>query len=139
MAGYFGDGEAVQPDVNITTVRDVYRGADGGTTATMGAASSPDMYMATSQRRGSVAVTAPRVGGGGIMWWVGLAIIVALMLVAARKTGQADEFKNLRASTYNILFITLTAILGITATKIIAVKVQKWPGLSGFSDVVLAV
>src|SRR6267142_4689337 len=106
MAGYFGDGEAVQPDVNITTVRDVYRGADGGTTATLGAASSPDTYAAP-RRTGAAAVAAPRVGGGGIMWWVGLAIIVVLMLFAARKTGQAEEFKNLRASTYNILFITL--------------------------------
>jgi len=135
---YFGDGSAFQPDVNTTTVRDVYRGADGGTTATQGSAGSPDTMM-RANLPGVPSVVTPRVGGNtGAFWWVGMAIIVFLMIFTARKAGAGDEFKNLRASTYNILFITLTAILGITALKIIAVKTQKIPGLGGFADIVLA-
>lgn len=125
-------------DVNITPMRNVYPGAPGGTTATLAAASSPDSY---SHRAGGnmSTVATPRVGGStGLMWWVGIALIIGLILFAARKTGQAEEFKNLRASTYNIVFITLVAVLGLTALKIIAVKVKEVPLLGGFADVVLA-
>jgi hypothetical protein len=85
------------------------------------------------------AITTPDVGGvGGLTWWVGIGILVALMIFAARKVGAADEFKNIRASTYNVAFVTFVAIVGITAMKIIAVKVKRVPMLSGFSQVVLA-
>ena len=60
------------------------------------------------------------------------------LFFAAKKTGAAEEFKNLRASTYNILFITLVAVVGLTGLKIIAVKVKGIKLLSGFADVVIA-
>lgn len=135
---YFGNEPAgVGPDVNFTPMRQVYPGADGGTIATLAAAGSPDAF-GPAPGDTNVVDTPPAGGPSGLMWWVGIAIIIALMLFAARKTGQAEEFKNLRASTYNILFITLVALLGITALKIVAVRVRKVPGLSGFADVVIA-
>jgi len=134
---YFGSGDSTQMDVNITPARNVYPGAGGGTTATLAAAGSPDSYA--SSPGAQTAVTTPTVGGTtGLMWWVGILIIIGLMVFAARKTGQAEEFKNLRATTYNVTFITLVAILGFTALKIVAVKVKDVKFLSGFSDVVLA-
>lgn len=134
---YFGDGSAVQADVNVVPVRNVYGNARGGTLATLGAAGSPDSYNPNANAASSGAVATP-VPRGGIGWWVGILLLVGLMLFAARKTGQAEEFKNLRASTYNILFITLVAILGLTATKIIAVKMRQIAPLAGLSDVILA-
>jgi hypothetical protein len=135
--GYFGSGEAVQADVNVTPMRNVYAAAGGGTLGTLGSASSPDTYNpnANAMNNNSVATPTPR---GGIAWWVGILLLVGLMLMAARKTGNADEFKNLRASTYNVLFITLVAILGLTATKIIAVRMRQISMLQGLSDVILA-
>lgn len=79
--------------------------------------------------------TTPR---GGLAWWIGIALLVVAILFAARKTGNADEFKNLRASTYNVVFITLVAILGFTAMKIAAVKMHAIKPLAGLADVILA-
>ena len=135
---YFGSElNNIAPDVNWTPARQVYPGADGGTIATAAAAGSPDSYTTSKAQTSSRVIQTPGAARG-LMWWVGIGILVVLMVFAARKTGQAEEFKNLRASTYNIAFITFVAILGITALKIIAVKTQNLPGLSGFSAVVLA-
>lgn len=134
---YFGEGSGTAMDVNITPARNVYPGAPGGTTATLAAAGSPDSYA--SSPAAQTAVATPQVGGTtGLMWWVGILVIVGLMFFAARKTGQAEEFKNLRASTYNVAFITLVAILGFTVLKVVAVRVKGVKLLSGFADVVLA-
>ncbi len=134
---YFGDGSAVQADVNVVPMRNVYGNARGGTLGTLGAAGSPDSFNpnANAATSGAVDTPAPR---GGIAWWIGILLLVGLMLFAARKTGNADEFKNLRASTYNVLFITLVAILGLTATKILAVRMRQIGPLQGLSDVILA-
>ena len=144
---YLGSGATLQPDVLFTPIRNIYPTAKGGTLATLGAAGSPDSYrvgmMSTTQSEGgtasgATAVDATGAGGGSLAWWVGVGLIVVLMLFAARKSGNADEFKNLRASTYNVLFITLVAILGLTAAKVLAVRMQRIGPLSGLSNVILA-
>lgn len=136
---YFGGGDNLGPDTNWTPVRNLYPGAGGGTIATAAAAASPDSRVATSAGGATNAVATPVTGGpSSLMWWVAIVVLVALMLFAARKTGQAEEFKNLRASTYNILFITLVAIVGLTGSKILAVKAKNYKLLSGLADVVIA-
>ena len=134
---YFGDGGAVQADVNVVPMRNVYGGSDGGTLGTLGSAGSPDSYNPNASALASTAVATP-VARGGLAWWIGIVVLVVAMLYAARKTGNADEFKNLRASTYNVLFITLVAILGLTAAKILAVRMRRVAPLQGLSDVILA-
>ena len=140
--GYFGD-TPIGMDNNIVPARNVYPGSDGGTLATMGAASSPDgLQYNIDPTSGASAVNTPVAAAGGtkpLAWWLGMVIVVALILFTARKAGEASEFSNIRASTYNIFLMTFIAILGITVMKIIAVKVSKVPGLTGFSSVVLAV
>lgn len=133
----------VASDVNFLPGRNVYPGMEGGTLATLGAAASPDSYSSggaagSEALAPAAAVDTPATGVGGLAWWVGLAIIIGLILFAAKKTGNAGEFSNLRASTYNIVLITLVAIVGLTGLKIVATKVKDLPGLSGFSQVVLA-
>lgn len=139
--GYFGSDGDVEMDVNVTPVRNLYPGAGGGTLATLGAAGSPDNLQRASLGAATgegPAVQTPTGGAGGLSWWVGIAIVLGLLMFTAKKTGQASDFSNLRISTYNVLFITLTAVLGLTALKIVAVKVKDVPPLKGFSQVVIA-
>ena len=130
-------------DVNFQPMRNLYPGADGGTLATLGSASSPDNYGGyydPPSDTAAVPVVATPVGGtGGLQWWLGIAVLTGLMIFAARKTGNAAEFGNLRASTYNVAFITFVSILGITVMKVVAYKARSVPLLGGFSQLVGAV
>jgi hypothetical protein len=129
----------VAADVNFAPLRNVYPGADGGTLATLGSASSPDNYGGYyDPPADEPVVDTPVTGVGGLQWWLGIAVLVGLMVFAARKTGNAAEFGNLRASTYNIAFITFVAVLGLTVLKVIAYKAKGVPLLGGFSQLVLA-
>lgn len=136
---YVSDVDAGE-DVNFVPLRNVYPGADGGTLATLGSASSPDGVGVT----GDVpdmdvrTVDTPVSTTGGLQWWLGIAVLIGVMMFVAKKVGAADEFKNIRASTYNVAFITFVAILGFTLLKIVAVRVKRVPLLGGFSQVVLA-
>lgn len=127
-------------DTNVVPVRNLYPGAPGGTLATAGAASSPDgMSSDPIPGESNTMIQTPAVAGvSPLSWWVGIGILLGLILFAARKTGNESEFSNLRASTYNVAFITLVAILGITFMKVVAAKVKNVPGLGGFSSVVIA-
>jgi hypothetical protein len=140
---YTGDTPAgVASDVNILPERNLYMGSPrGGSLATLGSAASPDAFNASpggSEDVISPSVDTPVAGVHGIAWWVGLALIIGIILFAAKKTGNAGEFSNLRASTYNIALITLVAIVGLTGLKVVASKVKGVPMLSGFSQIVLA-
>lgn len=141
MDGY-GYAAMQGADVNFLPTRNIYPTAQGGTLGSLGSASSPDSLMYESDGEGSaapvVATAATAAPGNGLAWWTGIAIIVGLILFAARKTGDSGDFSNLRASTYNVALITLIAILGLTFMKIVAVKVKNVPGLGGFSSVVIA-
>jgi hypothetical protein len=133
----------IASDVNFLPGRNVYPGMDGGTLATLGSASSPDAYNSSGaggseQLAPPPAVDTPPSGVGGLAWWVGIVMVIGLIMFAAKKTGNAGEFSNLRASTYNILLITLVAVVGLTGLKIMASKIKNVPGLSGFSQVLLA-
>lgn len=134
------------PDTNFVPQRNVYPDAGGGTLGTLASAGSPDTTMyamdpSTGQSGNTVAApSAPDMSPGGhpLTWWLGIGVLVAVIMIAARKTGNADEFSNLRASTYNVVLITAISILGITAAKIGAAKVKGVPGLSGLANVVIA-
>lgn len=136
MQGYFG-GAGAGMDVDFVPAGNVYPTSNGGTLASLGSAASPDLVTRNFQT-GAAQVSTPATGAKPLAWWFGIAIIVALILFIARKTGDANEFSNLRASTYNVSLITLIAILGITVMKIIAVKIQNVPGMSGLSSVIIA-
>lgn len=138
LSSYFGGGATLQPDVLFTPMRNIYPTARGGTLATLGAASSPDSYNPNAGIRMANVATSDTTPRGGLAWWIGIALLVVAILFAARKTGNADEFKNLRASTYNVVFITLVAILGFTAMKILAVRMRSIKPLAGLADVILA-
>jgi hypothetical protein len=67
---------------------------------------------------------ANKVGGSGLAGWVAIVVVYLVLSFVAKKAGQADEFKNIRLSAYNVLTITLAAIIGITLLKVAFTKVQ---------------
>lgn len=116
---------------NPTPARNVYPTAPGGTLGTAAGPStavstSPLALAASSAAAGSGAVAATPTMSGVIgqplTWW---ATIVALFIVlgfVAKRAGNAGEFSNVKLSAYNILMITLAAIIGITSLKVIFTK-----------------
>jgi hypothetical protein len=129
-------------DVNIVPIGNLYPGMGGETLAGLASASSPARMMYDTPNpvdaTATVSQPAPQKGNG-LAWWTGIALLVGLLLFAAKKTGDAGDFSNLKASTYNIALITFVSVLGITFLKIVAVKVENVPMLGGFSTVVKAV
>ena len=126
----------------------VYPGAGGGTTGTRASAASSDSVE--DGPAGSAVITAP--GGAGLSgpvsgpglarvarsplgqplsWWgVIAALLVALMYVAGR-VGKEGEFSNIKLSAYNILVITLAAMIGFGLFKVTFAKFRV-PGLSTY-------
>lgn len=142
MSGLFAS------DVNNTAyTRQLYPEAGGETVGTAASALSPYTKGAPSggsprntlvdSGRGSLA---PAGGGGGmaakaghpLTWWFVLAILlVALMWFAERFGSEKEAFKNLRLSAYNIIVITLAALVGFGVFKTVFGRFQV-PGLSDY-------
>src|SRR5260221_3780723 len=115
------------PDINFAPVRNYYPAQSGVTIATVGSAASPDgtayaINPGKTMSDNAAPVTDNTMGGKPVNWWVGIAIALGLMLWIARKTGEAGEFSNIRASTYNFAFIGFSTVLALTFLKIVAVK-----------------
>jgi hypothetical protein len=70
-----------------------------------------------------------------LTWVLVLALFAIGIMFTAHKTGRAEEFSSIRASAYNIFFVTLTAIVGILILKVIAGKFN----IPGFTPAVMAV
>lgn len=133
-------GDIFAPDVNFVPVRNVYAAAPGGTLGSVSAATSPDTsgYGASGAVGGTggsaTTPATPTLAGHPIAWYLGLLGAIILMVLAAKKTGQASDFSNLKASVYNVSFIGLTAMLFFVLAKI---TVTKFP-IPGLSQIVLA-
>jgi hypothetical protein len=98
--------------------------------------SSPTSASTTSQNASPVE-NALAVGAGGHagVWWIALVgLLVGLMYFAQHYDGGEGNYSNLRLSAYNILTITLAAIIGINLFKI---TFTKFP-VPGLSTVVMA-
>lgn len=119
---------------NEVGARNVYPSAGGATTGTRAGAFTP--Y--TSGSPGSE--VAPNASGGFIgkplsWWFIIVALTVALMWTAQRYGSEAEQFKNVRLSVYNIVVISLAAMIGFGAFKVIFGKVRV-PGLSDYVQAV---
>ena len=125
--------------------RNVYPFAGGGgTIAARSSSVTPGVgaEMTAPNSQGIVEEDSPiaRAGavakqGNPMVWWLAL---VALYFVGGYVTqhfGEKADFANVRLSPFNILTVTLCAILGISMAKFIATK---YP-IPGLSAVVLAI
>lgn len=146
-------------DVDNTAFRrNVYSGAAGMTTGNLGGADTPytlgifgtqtsagnfgglrDPNTARSGQAGDGTDGAPAAGGflsKPFAWWIAFAVaLFALMWGAQRWGSEGEDFKTIRLSMYNILVISLAAILGISLFKILFTKLT----VPGLSDLIAAV
>lgn len=58
-------------------------------------------------------------------------VLVAVIMVIAQRVGPAEDFRNIRASAYNILLISLIAIAGIPVWKALLTRFPV-PGVSAW-------
>jgi hypothetical protein len=68
---------------------------------------------------------------------VGMIVFVVLLLIimfiAHRFGGDEDDFKNIKGSAYNVLFVSLVAVTGIPIVKIVLYKLTDF-GLPGAAN-----
>lgn len=67
--------------------------------------------------------------GHPIPWWLGLIVLLVALKFFAERTSQEAEFKGIKIGFYNIMVITLSAIIGLTLTKWVF-GVYSVPGLT---------
>lgn len=67
--------------------------------------------------------------GKPAMWYVTLVGFFFLFVWLARKYGGGDKYSNIRASAYNLFFLTIFVVLMLNLLKVIAAHL-KIPGLS---------
>jgi hypothetical protein len=138
---------------NVVNARNVYPEVSGVTTGTRGSAMTGDTasrgpYVAgrfsTSTAGANVpgGAGSPDSSGGGngivghpVAWWVALIILlVALMWGSQRFGSEGENFKNIKLSIYNIVVISLAAVIGFAGLKMIFSRFT----VPGLSDVILA-
>lgn len=74
--------------------------------------------------------------GRPLTWWFVLAILlVALMWTAQRFGSEAEQFKSVKLSLYNVLVISLAALVGFGVFKAVFGRFQV-PGLSDYVQAV---
>lgn len=128
-------------DVNTVNLRNVYGTALGQTTGQSGSANNQTAMQGSGGMASANNVPAvtdsPEVsrslaiGGqanpviGGVVF---LALIVGLAFIAKR-VGTADEFRNIRTSPYNVLLISMAAIIGMPIWKYVFTRFPV-PGVS---------
>jgi hypothetical protein len=141
---------------NLVDVRNVYPEAGGSTIGTRATAFTP--YTAGRPNGGGGPNISAMVGGGGgpngprvglagpivgngvmgrpLAWWFLLVVmLVALMWFAQRFGTVGEDFKNIRMSVYNVVVITLAAMIGFGAFKVIFGRFRI-PGLSEYIEAV---
>lgn len=133
-----GDDYKNSSDVNNeVTVRSVYGNATGSTlgqvASAMSAASLGGTYSQspTSADVPTQGAAAPSGGpmGSPVVWLVILALLLVGFRFLAGKGGEGAQFANLKVTIWNVVLISLVAIVGIVFFKIVFSKVNV-PGLS---------
>lgn len=120
---------------NTVSARNVYSTNRASTIGQRASAMSSAAYAtgAYSQATGQGGAPGPAASGGVFskpLTW--LAVVVAVVFALhwiARKTGKEGEFANVRLTAYNVLQVSLMAVVGIVFLKWIFNRVQV-PGLT---------
>lgn len=130
--------------VNGVPARNVYPGSRGSSLGNRGSGSgdystnwaknaleggirdSTDTPMGNSEVEQAFQVGA---SGNPLMWLLALAALLWLLMWGARKLGTDSDFSNIKMTFYNVLTVSLMAIIGIPIFKAVFTKF-KVPGLS---------
>lgn len=135
---------------NDIPARTVYPTAGGGSLGSRSTAASPYSIdggagSASAVMRGedgavstdenAAAVTSGGLLGQPLSWWVLLVVLLYGVRFAGAKLGSGEEFKSLKVSVFNIVTVSLMAIVGIGFMKV-AFNRFKVPGLTPFINAV---
>lgn len=134
---------------NDVPARTVYPTAGGGSLGSRSTAASPydvtggasqGASMNAGENASTTGENADALAGGGILgqplsWWVLLIIMLYGVRFIGTKIGSGEEFKNLRVSVFNIVTVSLMAIVGIGFMKVLFNRF-KVPGLTAFVNAV---
>lgn len=109
-------------DVNTVNLRNVYSSALGHTIGQAGTAANQTAIptMSAAPTTDDAAQHAALSIGGQANPVIGAVVFIVLIVVlafAAKKFGTADEFKNIRVSPYNVLLVSMAAIIGMPVWK----------------------
>jgi hypothetical protein len=127
--------------INTSTARDLYPDAPGASTAQIGSAATPYTTDASSASGGDpananagIVAAGPGLLGQPISWFVIILVLFLILGWVGKKVGGREGetgVHNLKLSGYNILFISLAAMIGLGALKVVFSRVRI-PGLSTF-------
>jgi hypothetical protein len=119
--------------INTTPAATFYPVYGGPTLGQVGSAAAPTDYPApVNAGQQSEPVKAATVGamGNPLAWWLAMVfLLLGLMFIAKRFGSEAAEFASIKLSVYNIVVITLAAVIGISFGKM-ALTRFKVPGLT---------
>ena len=108
-------------------MRSVYPGAKGETqgtapNTTVQAATTPEVKGASEPK------TNP------LIWWgILIALFVGLMFLG-KQVGGVEPFSNVKMSAYNVVIITLCALIGLSGLKALAVRYK----IDGLSELIIS-
>jgi len=151
QGGLFRNLQGLGPDYkygadvnNQGTVRGVYGGAPGATVGQVGSAMTPNS-MATSglslsgtyseaptdsgvPMQGAAAPNGSPLGSP-VVWLVILALVLVGFRFLAQKGGEGKQYANVHVTIWNVILITLVAMVGFVFAKVVFTKFNI-PGLS---------
>jgi lipopolysaccharide export LptBFGC system permease protein LptF len=118
-------GNAKSFGANTVGQADVYPASRGGTHAANTGNAALQAVGATNES----AAAMPATPGRPIHWLVVIILLVFALRFVAPALGEREDYKSIRVSVYNIILITISAVVGLTVFKVFAAKVRI-PGLS---------
>jgi hypothetical protein len=117
-------------------MRSVYPTAQGQSLGTAGSSATPPIAGSTNAGTGknppSQVAMAATVGASGnplMAWGILIILLFALMFIAKRVGSEQSEFASIKMSFYNVIVISLAAVIGINFFKLVFTKFPV-PGIS---------
>ena len=106
--------------------KSLYPGAGGDTAGTRPNTSAEEAMQPSVE--GAVQTT----GNPLVFWGILVGLLIGLMFLG-QKVGGVEPFSNIKMTFYNVVIITLCAIIGLSALKALALKFK----LFGFNQIIL--
>lgn len=120
--------------VNVVYGRNIYPSLGGESVADL--ATGPWGVVAATPARQEAQQAQAAVTVGGLTPLTGLLVFGALVVVVmllAQRVGEPEEFRNLRASAYNVLLISLIALAGLPVLKTVIQLLPVPPALKTYA------
>ena len=124
---------------NEVPARNVYGAATGNTLGQVSAAMNPASLSGANFSEAPTNADVPIQGaeapqqsgalGSPVVWLVILALLIVGFRFLAKRGGEGAQFANLKVTIWNVLLITLVAVVGLAFLKVVLAKIRI-PGLT---------